>query len=231
MVFQLAAGPSSLATTLRLMAGHDLAVEGFQAGQVGSSAMPHKVNSRSCERINGFRAVLAGYLTMCGELAGGQWNEGDVSCSVVRRVALPDAMFAIDGLLETFATILLELEIFHGSYSCGAGSHGAVSGDHDGPDGGGEARGGSRARACGHQGARLGRRAGDAQRAARRRCCSGWRAMRASASTKPDCSPRCAPTNGSSARRSCRSIPSWPRWTLCCRGLRARAIFAPRQIL
>jgi len=111
-VFQLAAGPSSLATTLRLMAGHDLAVEGFQEGQVGSSAMPHKVNSRSCERINGFRAILAGYLTMCAELAGGQWNEGDVSCSVVRRVALPDAMFAIDGLLETFATILIELKVF-----------------------------------------------------------------------------------------------------------------------
>lgn len=109
---QLAAGPSSLATTLRLMAGHDLAAEGFQAGQVGSSAMPHKVNSRSCERISGFRAILAGHLTMCGELAGTQWNEGDVSCSVVRRVALPGAMFALDGLLETFATVLLELKVF-----------------------------------------------------------------------------------------------------------------------
>ncbi|MBX3023404.1 adenylosuccinate lyase [bacterium] len=109
---QLAAGPSSLATTLRLMAGHDLAVEGFQAGQVGSSAMPHKVNSRSCERIAGFRAILGGYLAMCGELAGTQWNEGDVSCSVVRRVALPDAMFALDGLLETFATVLMEMKIF-----------------------------------------------------------------------------------------------------------------------
>ena len=112
VLVQLASGPSSLATTLRLMAGHDLAVEGFQAGQVGSSAMPHKINSRSCERINGFRAILAGYLAMCGELAGTQWNEGDVSCSVVRRVALPDAMFAIDGLLETYATILIELKVF-----------------------------------------------------------------------------------------------------------------------
>ena len=112
MLVQLAAGPSSLATTLRLMAGHDLVVEGFQAGQVGSSAMPHKINSRSCERINGFRAILAGYLAMCSELVGTQWNEGDVSCSVVRRVALPDAMFAIDGLLETFATVLMELQVF-----------------------------------------------------------------------------------------------------------------------
>ena len=91
---QLAAGPSSLATTIRLMAGHELVTEGFQAGQVGSSAMPHKMNTRSCERVNGLAVVLRGYLSMVGELAGDQWNEGDVSCSVVRRVALPDAFFA-----------------------------------------------------------------------------------------------------------------------------------------
>ncbi|HKN99063.1 MAG TPA: adenylosuccinate lyase, partial [Pseudonocardiaceae bacterium] len=103
---QLAAAPSSLATTLRLMAGHELATEGFLPGQVGSSAMPHKMNTRSSERINGFAVVLRGYASMVGELAGAQWNEGDVSCSVVRRVALPDAFFALDGLAETFLTVL-----------------------------------------------------------------------------------------------------------------------------
>jgi len=103
---QVAAAPSSLATTIRLMAGHDLVTEGFRPGQVGSSAMPHKMNSRSCERVNGFAVLLRGYLTMTAELAGSQWNEGDVSCSVVRRVALPDSFFAIDGLFETFLTVL-----------------------------------------------------------------------------------------------------------------------------
>jgi adenylosuccinate lyase len=88
------------------MAGHDLVTEGFRAGQVGSSAMPHKMNARSCERVNGFTVLLRGYLTMAGELAGTQWNEGDVSCSVVRRVMLPDAFFTIDGLMETFLTVL-----------------------------------------------------------------------------------------------------------------------------
>lgn len=110
-LYQLGAGPSSFATTLRLMAGHELAGEGFAPGQVGSSAMPHKMNSRSCERLNGFHVILRGYLTMVEGLAGQQWNEGDVSCSVVRRVALPDAFFAIDGLLETFLTILRQMEI------------------------------------------------------------------------------------------------------------------------
>jgi adenylosuccinate lyase len=105
---QLAAGPSSFATTVRLMAGHELVTEGFQPGQVGSSAMPHKMNTRSCERVNGLAVVLRGCACMVGELAGDQWNEGDVSCSVVRRVALPDAFFAIDGLIETFLTVLDE---------------------------------------------------------------------------------------------------------------------------
>jgi adenylosuccinate lyase len=105
---QAAAGPSSLATTIRLMAGHELVTEGFKAGQVGSSAMPHKMNTRSCERVNGLAVVLRGFATMTGELSGDQWNEGDVSCSVVRRVALPGAFFAIDGLYQTFLTVLDE---------------------------------------------------------------------------------------------------------------------------
>jgi adenylosuccinate lyase len=105
---QLAAGPSSLATTIRLMAGIELATEGFQPGQVGSSAMPHKMNSRSTERINGMMVLLRGYAGMAAELAGAQWNEGDVSDSVVRRVALPDAFFAVDGLIETTLTVLDE---------------------------------------------------------------------------------------------------------------------------
>lgn len=106
---QAAAGPASFAKTLRLMAGAELATEGFQPGQVGSSAMPHKMNSRSCERINGFTAILSGHLAMATHLSGDQWNEGDVSCSVVRRVMLPDAFFAIDGLFETFLHVLGEL--------------------------------------------------------------------------------------------------------------------------
>jgi len=109
---QVVAGPSSLATTIRLMAGHELVTEGFKEGQVGSSAMPHKMNTRSCERVNGLAVVLRGHLSMVSELAGDQWNEGDVSCSVVRRVALPDAFFATDGLFQTFLTVLDEFGVF-----------------------------------------------------------------------------------------------------------------------
>ena len=94
------------------MAGAELVTEGFKEGQVGSSAMPHKMNTRSCERINGLSVILRGYASMVGELAGDQWNEGDVSCSVVRRVAIADAFYAFDGLVETFLTVLSEFGAF-----------------------------------------------------------------------------------------------------------------------
>ena len=49
---------------------------------------------------------------MASELAGDQWNEGDVSCSVVRRVVIPDSFYVLDGLLHTFMTILQEFGVF-----------------------------------------------------------------------------------------------------------------------
>ncbi len=109
---QLGSAPANLALSIRLMAGHDLATEGFADGQVGSSAMPHKMNTRSCERINGLFTILRGHLTMAAGLAGDQWNEGDVSCSVVRRVVLPDAFFALDGLYETTFAVLRDFGVF-----------------------------------------------------------------------------------------------------------------------
>jgi adenylosuccinate lyase len=109
---QVGAAAASFARTIRLMAGEGLLTEGFQEGQVGSSVMPHKVNARNCERICGLHAVLGGYVAMTATLSGGQWNEGDVSCSVVRRVALPDAFFALDGQFETFLTVLKQMEVF-----------------------------------------------------------------------------------------------------------------------
>jgi adenylosuccinate lyase len=111
-LLQIASAPSSMATTIRLMSGFGLVSEGFKTGQVGSSAMPHKMNARSSERINGMMVLLRGYTTMAADLAGDQWNEGDVSCSVVRRVVIPDAFYTIDGLLHTFMTILTEFGIY-----------------------------------------------------------------------------------------------------------------------
>ena len=111
-LLQATSGPSSLATSIRLMAGHELVTEGFAEGQVGSSAMPHKMNTRSCERISGLHAVLRGHVTMVSAVAGDQWNEGDVSCSVVRRVAIPDAFYTADGVYRTLLWVLDEFAAF-----------------------------------------------------------------------------------------------------------------------
>lgn len=108
----LSCAPSSFCKTWRLMVGHELCTEGFAKGQTGSSAMPHKMNPRSCERVNGFHSILKGHLSMIGGIVGDQWNEGDVSCSVVRRCVLPDAFMAADGLFETFITVLDQMQVY-----------------------------------------------------------------------------------------------------------------------
>lgn len=96
----------SFALTMRLIAGYELVEEGFTEGQTGSSAMPHKMNPRSCERIYGFSNLLRMYKMGASQLSGDQWEEGDVSDSVGRRVIIPDAIYASDGLCETTLTVL-----------------------------------------------------------------------------------------------------------------------------
>ena len=96
----------NFAKGMRLMSGYELVTEGFREGQVGSSAMPHKMNTRSSERICGFATLIKMYTDGASRLAGDQWEEGDVSCSVVRRIVVPDALYASDGLCETTLTVL-----------------------------------------------------------------------------------------------------------------------------
>ena len=59
-----------------------------------------------------FHHVLNGYGAMLTGISGDQWNEGDVSCSVVRRVALPGAFFAVDGQLEATLTVFKEMGFY-----------------------------------------------------------------------------------------------------------------------
>ena len=96
----------NFAKGMRLMSGYELVTEGFREGQVGSSAMPHKMNTRSTERICGFSSLIKMYADGASRLSGDQWEEGDVSCSVVRRIVMPDSFYASDGLCETTLTVL-----------------------------------------------------------------------------------------------------------------------------
>ncbi len=105
----LSASCENLSKTMRLMSGLGLVTEGFKPGQVGSSAMPHKMNTRSSERVSGFAKLLKMFAMGVSLISGDQWEEGDVSCSVVRRVIIPGMSYASDGLVETMLTVLNEM--------------------------------------------------------------------------------------------------------------------------
>src|SRR5215203_2050355 len=69
--------------------------EPFRAGQKGSSAMPHKSNPITTERITGLARVLRGYAQAAVEDVA-LWHERDISHSGAERVILPDATIALD---------------------------------------------------------------------------------------------------------------------------------------
>ena len=111
-LYQVVSGPASLAVTLRLMAGNEEFTEGFKKGQVGSSAMPHKMNARTLERIRALKNILNGHVTMLSGITGEQWYAGDVSDSATRRIAIPDAFFTTDGIFQSMLTVLDEGHFF-----------------------------------------------------------------------------------------------------------------------
>ena len=108
----LSSAYENFAITMRLMAGYELVTEGFKEGQVGSSAMPHKMNTRSSERINTFGGLLKMYQDGMSRISGNQWEEGDVSDSGIRRAVIQDIFYTADGQLETTLTVLNEMGIY-----------------------------------------------------------------------------------------------------------------------
>lgn len=102
----LSAGPGDLSNNIRMMVGTEQATEGFKEGQVGSSAMPYKMNPRLSERIHGYGVTLKGYAVMAQAQADQQLYGGDVADSLARRIFLPGSFFAIDGQLQTTITVL-----------------------------------------------------------------------------------------------------------------------------
>jgi adenylosuccinate lyase len=84
--------------------------EGFAPGQKGSSAMPHKKNPITCERLTGLARILRGYLVPALENVA-LWHERDISHSSVERVILPDAICLTDYMLDKLATVLDRLEV------------------------------------------------------------------------------------------------------------------------
>lgn len=108
-ITEAGAACSNYALGMRLMAGYELVTEGFKPGQVGSSIMPHKMNTSKSERIWSLYQVIKMLQNGASRLAGETWEEGDVSCSVMRRVILPQTFYAADGLCETTLNVLNDM--------------------------------------------------------------------------------------------------------------------------
>ncbi len=85
--------------------------EPFEAGQTGSSAMPHKRNPELCERVSGLARLMRGYaLTSMENIA--LWHERDISHSSTERIILPDACLALDYILAMFTSVMKGLLVY-----------------------------------------------------------------------------------------------------------------------
>jgi len=110
LVCTMAVAASSLdrlATELRHLQRTELreAEEAFTVGQKGSSAMPHKRNPITAERISGIARVVRGHAVAALEDVA-LWHERDISHSSVERIILPDAFLALDYMLHTSRTLM-----------------------------------------------------------------------------------------------------------------------------
>lgn len=102
-----------MATEVRNLQRTDIreAEEYFAPGQKGSSAMPHKRNPITCEKVSGMARLLRGYAVAALEDVA-LWHERDISHSSVERVILPDATIALDHMLRKFANIVDKLLVY-----------------------------------------------------------------------------------------------------------------------
>ncbi|HVN67326.1 MAG TPA: adenylosuccinate lyase [Candidatus Sulfotelmatobacter sp.] len=85
--------------------------EPFGKGQKGSSAMPHKKNPITCERIAGLARVVRGNALAALENVA-LWHERDITHSSVERVILPDSCLLVDYMLQKFAWVMDGLVVF-----------------------------------------------------------------------------------------------------------------------
>ncbi|BBB90624.1 MAG TPA: adenylosuccinate lyase [Methylomusa anaerophila] len=85
--------------------------EYFHPGQKGSSAMPHKRNPITCERVSGLARVVRGNALAALEDMP-LWHERDISHSSVERVILPDSTILIDYMLHIFTDIVDRLLVY-----------------------------------------------------------------------------------------------------------------------
>lgn len=109
----IASSLDKFATEIRNLQRTDIreAEEYFHPNQKGSSAMPHKRNPITCERVSGLARVVRGNALAALEDVA-LWHERDISHSSVERVILPDSTILVDYMLHIFTNVVDKLLVY-----------------------------------------------------------------------------------------------------------------------
>jgi len=108
----IAQSAHKLCNDLRLLANLKEIEEPFEKSQVGSSAMAYKRNPMRCERVTGLSRFVLSLASSPPMTASEQWFERTLDDSANRRIVIPEAFLAVDGILEVLINILDGLVVY-----------------------------------------------------------------------------------------------------------------------
>ncbi|HPY52047.1 MAG TPA: lyase family protein, partial [Sedimentisphaerales bacterium] len=100
------------AQDLRLLQSFREVEEPFESGQIGSSAMAYKRNPMRCERVTSLSRLVLSLATSPAMTASEQWFERTLDDSANRRVVLPEAFLAVDGILQILINVFDGLVVY-----------------------------------------------------------------------------------------------------------------------
>ncbi len=108
----IAQSAHKLCNDIRLLANLKELEEPFEKSQVGSSAMAYKRNPMRCERVTGLSRFVLSLATSPLMTASEQWLERTLDDSSNKRIVIPEAFLAVDGILEILTNVVGGLVVY-----------------------------------------------------------------------------------------------------------------------